>query len=161
MEASFTEVERNWGAQTSAVLLLINICMQTVPHLGPEQISGTPQHRCVRATRSEMVGSCTGAWTACATGLHYWVNTAPALCRRMYLIFPVLLSTDLTFRHLKIYFSNSFCAGNKCLIFPDYKSANQWRKKKLLTLRRMGAQLCFVLAKLKLSTERKFSSSTA
>lgn len=40
-------------------------------------------------------------------------------------IFSVLLSSDLTSRHLKIYSSNSFGAGNNFLIFPDYKSAYQ------------------------------------
>lgn len=39
--ASFTE--GNWGAQSTTVLLLINIFTQTVSHLGPEQVSGTPQ----------------------------------------------------------------------------------------------------------------------
>ena len=86
MGASFTKVERNWGAQTTTVLLLINICTQIVSHLGPKQVSGTPQHRCDAVTRSEMVGSCTGAWTVCATGLHYWLKTLPALCRRLYLL---------------------------------------------------------------------------
>lgn len=53
----------------------------------------------ITATCSEMVGSCTEAWTVCAAGPHYWVKTSPALCRRLNL--SVLLHTDLTSRHLK------------------------------------------------------------
>lgn len=60
-----------------------------------------------------MVGSCTGAWP-----VSHQLSVEGC-------IFLVLLSTDLTSRHLKIYFSNSFGAGNKFLIFPDCKSANQ------------------------------------
>jgi len=85
MAASFTEVGIIWGSQTTTVLLLINIGTQTVSHLGPEQV-GTSQHRRDTATHSETAGSCTVAWAVCATGLHYWVQTSPALCRMLYLL---------------------------------------------------------------------------
>lgn len=102
-----------------------------------------------------MAGSCTEAWTV---PLDYIPEPRPHQLSVEGCIFSGLLSTDLTSGHLKIFFSNSLGAGNKFLSFLDSKSSNQRRRNKLLTLGRMEAQLCFVLVKLMLSIERKFSS---